>query len=48
VASESEVESDDESNQHFAHLTKKDNLIMLEVIDKIKEQEYFLIKKLYA
>jgi hypothetical protein len=36
LGSESEVESDDESNQHFAHLTKKDNLIMLEVIDKIK------------
>lgn len=43
MASESEVESDYESNQHFAHLTKKDNLIMLEVIDKIKEQD-FLIK----
>jgi hypothetical protein len=31
--SESDVESVDEFNQHFAHLNKKDKLIMLKVID---------------
>jgi hypothetical protein len=37
--SESNVESDDKFNQHFAHLNKKDKLIMIKVIDKINEQE---------
>ncbi|XP_066347603.1 uncharacterized protein [Miscanthus floridulus] len=50
--SESENESDDESDddddvdQCFAHLSKKDKLIMLKFIEKIEEQEEFLIKNI--
>jgi hypothetical protein len=43
--SESNVESDDKFNQHFAHLNKKDKLIMIKVIDKINEQEECLHKQ---
>jgi hypothetical protein len=43
--SESNVESEDKFNQHFAHLNKKDKLIMLKVIDKISEQEQCLDKQ---
>jgi len=49
--SESENESDDESddddefNQHFAHLRKKDKLMVLKLIEKIDEQEETLHKQ---
>ena len=44
--SESEGESDDdEFNQHFAHLSKKDKLMVLKLIEKIDEQEETLYKQ---
>ena len=44
--SESEDESDDdEFNQHFAHLSKEDKLVMLKFIEKIDEQEETLYKQ---
>ena len=30
---------DDEFNKHFAHISKKDKLIMLKIIEKTKEHE---------
>ena len=54
VASESESESesdsdsgsdDDEINQHLAHLSKKDKLIVIKFIEKIQEQEEDLYKQ---
>ena len=52
VANESESESesedesdDDEFNQHLAHLSKKDKLMVLKLIEKIDEQEETLYKQ---
>ena len=42
---ENESDDDDEFNQHFAHLRKKDKLMVLKLIEKIDEQEETLHKQ---
>ena len=37
--SESDESDDDEFNQHLAHLSNKDKLMVLKLIEKIQEQE---------
>ena len=36
--SESDESDDDEFNQHLAHLSNKDKLMVLKLIEKIQEQ----------
>ena len=47
---ESEDESDDdEFNQHFAHLSKKDKLMVLKLIEKFKsKKKHFTSKKSFS